>query len=128
MPAIGGLAQRLIGLDDDARHHLDRLMMSWSLLADLSFSDLLLLVQVEEDELRDAVAAGELEVDRPSRAPGVGPHFVVLGQMRPAGNQTLLQEDAVGRVVPSRYTVTSSFFDKPLTTLEPTPCRPPETL
>lgn len=99
MPAIGGLAQRLIGLDDDARNHLDRLMVSWSLLADLSFSDLLLLVRVEEDELRSAVETGELDRDRFPLIADDGPHFVVLGQMRPAGNQTLLQEDAVGRVV-----------------------------
>ena len=100
MPALGALAQRLIGLDDEARHHLERLMAAWSLLADLSFSDLLLLVPVDDEEMSRAIAAGEIDGE-PSPASTKGGHayFVVFGQMRPAGNQTLLQEDAVGRVV-----------------------------
>ena len=102
MPALGADAQRLIGLHDAARHHLERLMASWSLLADLSFSDLLLLVPVANEAMAGAVVAGE--IDASMRAVGIedrSAYFVVLGQMRPAGNQTLLQQDAVGRVIPT---------------------------
>jgi two-component sensor histidine kinase len=102
MPTLGALAQRLIGLQDDARHHLERLMASWSLLADLSFSDLLLFVQVDEAELDNAVVAGEIDMAIGSGVDASNSHFVVLGQMRPAGNQTLLQQDAVGRVVDAK--------------------------
>jgi two-component sensor histidine kinase len=57
--------------------HLQRLMGSWGMLADLCFGDLLLLVPVK----------------------GTDDRFVVLGQMRPTTAQTLHHEDLVGRVV-----------------------------
>jgi two-component sensor histidine kinase len=93
MPAVDDLAQQLTVLETPARHHLERLLATWGLLADLSFSDLLLLVPVDEESLAraaaDVVGSDEL----------AGLHFLIMGQMRPAGNQTLLQEDAVGRVI-----------------------------
>jgi two-component sensor histidine kinase len=58
--------------------HLLRLTVSWSLLADLSFSDMLLMTKVDELAL-----------------PG-DDNFVVLGQMRPNNRSTLMNEDLVG--------------------------------
>jgi two-component sensor histidine kinase len=91
------LAQEFTGLDTAARQHLERLMATWGLLADLSFSDLLLYVPLDQFSLavaepsagRDALAEGSLR----------GLHFVVFGQMRPTTSQTLLQLDLVGQVV-----------------------------
>ncbi len=107
------LAREYTGLDLGARMHLERLMASWSLLADLSFSDLVLYVPLDEFSL--AVAdAGQATPARsrtrrlgarrgePVEAVGhsvVGLHFVVLGQMRPTTSQTLFELDLVGQVV-----------------------------
>jgi HisJ family histidinol phosphate phosphatase len=83
------LAEAVTPLDVAHRHtmletsplgHLQRLMGSWGMLADLCFGDLVLFVPV---------AAAEDE----------GSRFVVLGQMRPSTGQTLHQEDLVGRLV-----------------------------
>ena len=63
-------------LSEEAQAHLQRLMATWGMLADLCFADLLLFVPV------DATATT----------------FVVLGQMRPSTSQTLYLEDLVGRV------------------------------
>ena len=68
-------------LDDDERDHLHRLVASWSLLSDLSFSDLLLV----------APAGQELS-----------PRWLeVIGQVRPNNRTTLLVEDLVATVQPS---------------------------
>jgi two-component sensor histidine kinase len=72
------LARLNTGLDDPALEHLHRLVASWQVLADLSFSDLVLLAPVE----------GE-----------AGRRFLVLAQVRPTTGQTLYPEDLVGRVV-----------------------------
>ena len=56
--------------------HLQRLVGSWGLLADLCFADLLLYVPTSE-----------------------GDGFVVLSQVRPTTSQTLYREDQVGKVV-----------------------------
>jgi two-component sensor histidine kinase len=56
------------------------LVGSWALLADLSFSDLLLLVPV-----RSGASLDETE------------RFVTVGQVRPATSQTLYRHDQVGR-------------------------------
>lgn len=58
--------------------HLLRLTVSWSLLADLSFSDMLLMTKVDE-----LTSPGE-------------DNFVVLGQMRPNNRSTLMNDDLVG--------------------------------
>ncbi|HEX9969951.1 MAG TPA: histidine kinase N-terminal domain-containing protein, partial [Acidimicrobiales bacterium] len=66
-------------LDAAALAHLQRLMGSWGMLADLCFADLLLFVPVVEDPDGDT--------------------FVVFGQMRPTTGQTLHREDLVGQVM-----------------------------
>ncbi len=58
MTSPAELARRYTGLDLGARKHLERLMANWGLLADLSFSDLLLYVPLDEHSL--AVAPGGL--------------------------------------------------------------------
>ncbi len=78
------LAGRDTGLDAPARRHLDRLMASWNLLADLCFSDLLLYVPL------DPLASGDREHEE---------HFIVYGQVRPTTSQTLYEIDLVGEVV-----------------------------
>src|SRR3954464_7895409 len=55
--------------------HLQRLVASWGLLADLCFADLLLFTAADDGGL------------------------VVLGQVRPVTNQTLYRSDLVGTVV-----------------------------
>src|SRR3954447_19171222 len=57
--------------------HLQRLVASWGLLADLCFADLLLFAAADDGEL------------------------VVLGQVRPVTNQTLYRSDLVGTIVPT---------------------------
>jgi two-component system, sensor histidine kinase PdtaS len=63
---------------DGGQAHLQRLMATWGMLADLSRADLVLYVPA---------ASGD-----PTR-------FVVHGQMRPTTGQTLYHDDLVGRVV-----------------------------
>ncbi len=84
MPTPAELALTHTDLAPDELGHLQRLLGSWSVLADLSFSDLLLLV--------------------PVRHPGSGskdddPELVVLGQMRPNNRPTLVDQDLVGQTV-----------------------------
>jgi two-component sensor histidine kinase len=62
----------------DALAHLLRLSLSWRLLADLSFADLLLLAPIANED---------------------GHRFVVLAQVRPTTGQTLYVTDLVGHVV-----------------------------
>ncbi|MHB1986775.1 MAG: sensor histidine kinase [Acidimicrobiales bacterium] len=81
------LAYRNAGLELGARRHLERLMASWNLLADLCFSDLLLYVPFEP-----LTSAG---------AGGFDQRLVVLGQVRPTTSQTLFEIDLVGEVVAS---------------------------
>jgi two-component sensor histidine kinase/PAS domain-containing protein len=81
VPTPAELAQYHTSLAPAELGHLQRLLGSWSLLADLSFSDLLLLVPT-------------------SGAPaGTPPHLVVLGQVRPNNRPTLVGEDFVGQTV-----------------------------
>jgi two-component sensor histidine kinase len=65
-------------LGPEAVAHLQRLMASWGMLADLCFGDLLLLVPAKGTD---------------------GGRFLVFGQMRPTTAQTLHHEDLVGTVV-----------------------------
>ena len=92
------LARRLTGLDTASRQHLARLVASWGLLADLSFSDLLLFVPLDDYSLAVSGQTGRAAAER-APAEVAGLRFVVLGQMRPTTNQTLLQSDLVGDVV-----------------------------
>ncbi|HEY8080590.1 MAG TPA: histidine kinase N-terminal domain-containing protein, partial [Acidimicrobiales bacterium] len=68
-------------LGEDARDHLHRLMANWSLLSDLSFSDLLLVAPADGAET-------------------TAPTLEVLGQIRPNNRTTLLVEDLVATVQP----------------------------
>ncbi len=96
MSSAADLAREYTGLDLGARQHFERLMSTWSLLADLCFADLLLYVPLDEFSLADAggppTPNGEAMLVR-------GLHFVVLGQMRPTTSQTLFGNDLVGEVV-----------------------------
>ena len=71
-------ARTKTALFGEALHHLQRLVASWQPLADLCFSDLLLLAPVEGEE---------------------GSRSVILGQVRPTTGQTLYPMDLVGSVV-----------------------------
>jgi len=84
MPTPAELAQSHTALAPEELGHLQRLLGSWSVLADLSFSDLLLLVPVTESELHHL---------------GDDPELVVLGQMRPNNRPTLVDQDLVGTTV-----------------------------
>jgi two-component system, sensor histidine kinase PdtaS len=74
---LAELAALRTDLDEPSIDHLLRLIASWSLLADLAFSDMLLMAKVTEDDRDDE-------------------HFVVLGQMRPNNRTTLINDDLVG--------------------------------
>lgn len=78
MATLAELASLRTSLSDATVDHLLRLTAAWSLLADLSFSDLLLMARVDEPSNRG------------------GENFVVLGQMRPNNRSTLLNDDLVG--------------------------------
>ena len=69
------IAARHTDLDGAGFAHLQRVLGAWGILADLSFSDLLLLV--------------------PSRTSG---ELVVLGQIRPTTGATILRVDLVGQL------------------------------
>jgi two-component sensor histidine kinase len=83
MPTPAELAVTHTDLAPEELDHLQRLLGSWSVLADLSFSDLLLLVPVRH----------------PGTAAGDDPELVVLGQMRPNNRPTLVDQDLVGQTV-----------------------------
>jgi two-component sensor histidine kinase len=82
MATLPELASLHTDLDEPTVDHLLRLTASWSLLADLSFSDMLLMAKV-------GPAPSGADVD-----------FVVLGQLRPNNRSTLLNEDLVGTLQP----------------------------
>ena len=77
MATLAELASQRTLLDEPVVDHLLRLTASWSLLSDLSFSDMLLMAEVD---------------DRHSSG---NENFVVLGQMRPNNRSTLLSDDLV---------------------------------
>ncbi len=83
MATLAELATSRTSLDEASIDHLLRLTASWSLLSDLSFSDLLLMAKVE-DATRDDES------------------FVVLGQMRPNNRATLIDDDLLGTTHPSQ--------------------------
>jgi two-component sensor histidine kinase len=74
--------------------HLLRLTASWSLLSDLSFSDMLLMARVDEPNNR------------------YDQHFVVLGQMRPNNRSTMINDDLVGTLQgPDAWPLVQLAFD-----------------
>lgn len=76
MASLSELAREHTDLDEDDIRHVRRLVRSWGLLSDLSFSDLLLFVPTRE---RDGA-------------------FIVLGHVRPSTGQTMYRADPVGQV------------------------------
>ncbi len=84
MNTLSDLARQHTVLESRERAHLSGLVGSWALLADLSFSDLLLVVPVRSDT----------RLEEPER-------FITVGQVRPATSQTLYQHDQVGRFFPA---------------------------
>jgi two-component sensor histidine kinase len=83
--SIAELARIHTGLRSDDIAHLQRLVATWGLLADLSFSDLLLFGATSASDER---AEGDEE-------------FVVLAQIRPTTSQTVYRSDWVGSVLTS---------------------------
>jgi two-component sensor histidine kinase len=75
---VPDLARSRTGLSGRDLIHTERLVASWRSLADLSFSDLLLLAPLAGEE---------------------GHRFVVLAQVRPVTGQTNYPQDLVGSVV-----------------------------
>lgn len=73
MSTVLEIAEERTTLTTPATDHILRLTASWSLLADLSFSDMVLLVP---------------DLD--------GEHFVVLGQVRPNNRSTMIAQDVLG--------------------------------
>ncbi|HUX04971.1 MAG TPA: sensor histidine kinase [Acidimicrobiales bacterium] len=77
MATLGELANQRTSLRAAAVEHLGRLTASWSLLADLSFSDMILMARTNEG------------VNAPAK-------LIVLGQLRPNNRSTLINDDLVG--------------------------------
>ena len=75
MSTVLEIAEERTSLTAPATDHILRLTASWSLLADLSFSDMVLLAPDRDDE-----------------------HFVVLGQVRPNNRSTMISQDVLGTV------------------------------
>ena len=78
MTTVPDLARARTGLSGADLIQIERLVASWRSLADLSFSDLLLLAPISREE---------------------GHRFVVLAQVRPVTGQTNYPQDLVGSVV-----------------------------
>ena len=72
MASLAGLVREHTSLDREQVSHLNRLTSEWGLLADLSFSDLLLYVPTKDDR------------------------WLIIGQIRPATGQTVYRTDWVG--------------------------------
>jgi two-component sensor histidine kinase len=81
MASLAELARFFTRIDPAAVAHLQRLVASWGLLADFSFSDLLMFGVVGQPRSDD------------------GNRFVVLGQVRPTTAQTVYRADWVGTVL-----------------------------
>ncbi|NNN09023.1 MAG: sensor histidine kinase [Acidimicrobiaceae bacterium] len=81
MTTLNELSEDFTSLSVAAVDHLLRLTASWSLLADLSFSDMILCSPDEHSSGNE--------------------HFVVLGQVRPNNRSTLIVDDFIGTIRPS---------------------------
>ena len=76
------LAFERADLDEDQLAHLLRLLGTWGMLSDLSFSDLVLMAPMA-----------------PSAYPEEASELVILGQMRPSNSSTVIEHDLVGQTV-----------------------------
>ena len=81
------LAFERTDLDDEQLAHLQRLLGTWGILADLSFSDLVLMAPM-----------APLSPD-PTDPRAGGLELVILGQMRPSNSSTVVEHDLVGQTV-----------------------------
>jgi two-component sensor histidine kinase len=91
---LAELAAQQTSLGEPVIDHLLRLTASWSLLSDLSFSDMLLMARVDEPNNR------------------YDQHFVVLGQMRPNNRSTMINDDLVGTLQgPDAWPLVQLAFD-----------------
>jgi two-component sensor histidine kinase len=86
LASLAELARVHTDLQGDDIAHLQRLVASWGLLADLSFADLLLFA---------STTSGEPRRDQPRD----DDEFVVLAQIRPTTSQTVYRSDWVGSVL-----------------------------
>jgi two-component sensor histidine kinase len=94
MATLAELAAQQTSLGEPVIDHLLRLTASWSLLSDLSFSDMLLMARVDEPNNR------------------YDQHFVVLGQMRPNNRSTMINDDLVGTLQgPDAWPLVQLAFD-----------------
>jgi len=78
------LLAKKANLDDADVEHLQRLISSWGMLADLCFSDLVLYAPLRSEEKTEE-----------TKSSGV-PEFIILAQVRPATAQTSIPDDLVG--------------------------------
>ncbi len=85
MPTPAELAFERTDLDETQLGHLQRLLGTWGILADLSFSDLVLMAPMHPTEVDD------------DRTGGLA--LVILGQMRPSNSATVVEHDLVGQTV-----------------------------
>jgi two-component sensor histidine kinase/PAS domain-containing protein len=75
------LALERADLDEDQLAHLLRLLGTWGVLSDLSFSDLVLMAPISDAYPEEAS------------------NLVILGQMRPSNSATVIEHDLVGQTV-----------------------------
>jgi len=99
MASLTDLAREHTDLADSEIDHLQRLVASWGLLADLSFSDLMLFA--ERRPASAELGPDPYPGDSPGGGAGNGAGIVVLGQVRPSTSQTLYRRDWVGRILHS---------------------------
>jgi len=86
------LAFERTNLDENQLGHLQRLLGTWGILADLSFSDLVLLAPM-------AAPTDDLTPFGHEAVHGEGTELVILGQMRPSNSATVVEHDLVGQTV-----------------------------
>ena len=89
MSGANSLSEALDALDDAERVHYDRLVATTSLLADISFADILLLLPAGADGHTGAADDND----------GEGVRFVVTAHSRPITSQTVHPDDLFARVV-----------------------------
>ena len=90
------LAFERTNLDDVQLGHLQRLLGTWGILADLSFSDLVLLAPMAHpSDVADEGPDGRLA----TAATDDETELVILGQMRPSNSATVVEHDLVGQTV-----------------------------
>jgi two-component system, sensor histidine kinase PdtaS len=101
------LAFERTNLDETQLGHLQRLLGTWGILADLSFSDLVLLAPMAEPAAALSAPRPGTPAD-PTREAGTngggygeGSELVILGQMRPSNSATVVEHDLVGQTVAS---------------------------